>query len=325
MTACFESYGASYTFSENEKAVRAVTGDNPTPQQINELICSKFDVPNFNFTDPSAFKFASSSYNLATSECFVNFAVLKPVGSLKPGDVYKAKIFLQTRKISPQPLTDSQLQRIIEPIAQQNPEAVLHDANLSDSDWSSPKVHVLPGTLVNSQPFTDPSDNKAKQARWQFYDCGQNESCVKETLIDRPDLQPNSPAAPLPNTPPAPGTGGGTAPGTGNQTGNDQPPPFDLCKEHPEILACQQMGQPDPSQFDDIKIPVRVDDTTWTEDIFLPSTGTCPAPKTFHVMGRPVEVSYQPLCSFMESIRFAVLICFILSAAYISFGALKQG
>lgn len=228
-------------------------------------------------------------------------------------------------------LTPAEYERIVSPLLQQRPEAILEAAQLPDSEWSQPKVHVLPGTIVNSQPYTDSKDGKAKQARWQFYDCDDGQSCVQETLIDRPDLQPNSPEAPAPDNPPAngsdtvPGTGGQSGSQSGNQTGTEQPPPFDLCKEHPEILACQQMGQPDPGQFDDIKIPVHVDNRTWQEDLFLPSTGVCPAPKTFHVMGKPVSVSYQPLCSFMETIRFIVLICFIVSAAYISFGGLKQG
>ncbi|MBH5330387.1 hypothetical protein H9Q10_12055, partial [Eikenella sp. S3360] len=156
-----------------------------------------------------------------------------------------------------------------------------------------------------------------KQARWKFYNC-PNGVCVQETIINRPDLKPNSPEAPAPKNSPAGNTGSGDKPGT------ETPPPFDLCEEHPDILACQGMGDVTGNEFDKIEIPRHVNHETWKPDSFLPANGVCPAPKTFHVFGKQFSVSYEPLCVLMEKVRFIILIGFILMSAYVAFGGLRK-
>ena len=89
-------------------------------------------------------------------------------------------------------------------------------------------------------------------------------------------------------------------------------------------LACQLMGEPDESIFDDIEIPQAVNDTTWQPDNFLPLNGVCPQPKIFHVVGREFRIDYSPLCSFLENVRFMILLAFTVAAAYISFGGLRS-
>lgn len=192
-----------------------------------------------------------------------------------------------------------------------------------------PTVTVIGGAVAQTNPYTDPKDGKPKQTRWDFDDTdGDGDAdTVRETTIDRPDLPPNSPEAPELKPPTDTDTGDGT--GTGDNTGDDEPksdsasqPPFDLCKEHPEILACQKMGEVGDGFFDEIKIPKVTDERTWEEDRFLPSNGTCPAPKVFHVWGKPFQVSYEPLCSLMQQVRFIILIAFIVMSAYLVFGSL---
>ena len=198
------------------------------------------------------------------------------------------------------------------------------EAAASPTEWvktsevqpdGEPKILITDGTVAQSRPYTDPADGKAKQSKWTF----NSDGSVKEVITDRPDLTPDSPQAPKldPNAVPD------------NKTDNpdkktqpaSQPAPIDLCKEHPEILACQELGEPDPSDFD-IKIPEKVDDTTWKPDNFLPSDGVCPQPKIFHVLGKPFSVSYEPLCEIMRRARFIILIAFTLMSAYIVFGSL---
>ncbi|SPY01589.1 tspB protein [Neisseria meningitidis] len=60
------------------------------------------------------------------------------------------------------------------------------------------------------------------------------------------------------------------------------------------------MGKPEEGMFDDIKIPQVTDEKTWDSDNFLPPNGVCPQPKSFNIWGRPVQISYEPLCVFME-------------------------
>lgn len=98
-----------------------------------------------------------------------------------------------------------------------------------------------------------------------------------------------------------------------------------LCDVFPNILACDKMGKPEEGMFDSIKISQITDDTTWNTDNFLPPNGVCPQPKSFNIWGRPVQISYEPLCVFMQNIRFAVLLGFIIMSAFIVFGSLRKG
>lgn len=98
-----------------------------------------------------------------------------------------------------------------------------------------------------------------------------------------------------------------------------------LCEVFPNILACDKMGKPEEGMFDSIKIPHVTDDNTWNTDNFLPPNGVCPQPKSFNIWGRPVQISYEPLCVFMQNIRFAVLLGFIIMSAFIVFGSLRKG
>ena len=98
-----------------------------------------------------------------------------------------------------------------------------------------------------------------------------------------------------------------------------------LCDYFPNILACDKMGKPQEGMFDDIKIPQVTDEKTWDSDNFLPPNGVCPQPKSFNIWGRPVQITYEPLCVFMEKVRFAVLLGFIIMSAFIVFGSLRKG
>lgn len=191
-----------------------------------------------------------------------------------------------------------------------------------------PEVEVPAGTVAQTDPYTDPKDGKVKQTRWDF----EGKDRVRETTIERPDLTPGSPEAPELKPPveepqdPNNGDKDKDKDGKDGEEEKDKEPPeqFDLCKEHPDILACQKMGEVEEGFFDDIKIPEITDERTWEEDRFLPSNGTCPAPKTFHVWGKPIQLSYEPLCRFMEMVRFIILVAFILMSAFLVFGSLRK-
>lgn len=210
------------------------------------------------------------------------------------------------------------------------------EADAEPSDWVNTSevkpdeedVTVKGGTVAQTNPYTDPKDGKVKQTKWEFEDKDGDGDAdgVRETTLERPDIPPNSPEAPelKPPTDTDTGTGDDTGDKKEPEPNSASQPPFDLCKEHPEILACQLMGEAEPNVFDDIEIPHVTDDTTWEEDRFLPSNGTCPQPKTFHVFGKPVQLSYEPLCRFMEQVRFIILAAFILMSAYLTFGSLRR-
>lgn len=240
--------------------------------------------------------------------------------SVLKGEDGRAVLSYEIEENKSHPITEQQFQEIIQPYLEKDPEAWVKAADLPESAWGAPKVLITQETVVNSEPYTDPRDGKAKQSLFRLWPCG-NETCASETIKDRPDLKPNSPEAPVAT----PGGEAGDKTGDKDKTDNQQPPPFDLCKEHPDILACQGMGDVKGNEFDDIKIPRHVNQETWKPDSFLPDNGVCPAPKTFHVLGKEFSVSYEPLCVLMEKVRFIVLIAFILMSAYVAFGGLRKG
>ncbi len=239
-----------------------------------------------------------------------------------------------TRYTDLMPLTQAEFDEIVEPIADKDPNRWIEGSKPEEDGEipgiSKPIVTVLDGEVAQSPPYTDPKDGKPKQTRWEFETPpeGEGDPKVREIEIPRPDLTPNSPEAPTADPDDIPKdddtTGDNTTTDDKEQEPKEASAPFDLCKEHPEILACQQMGQPEAGMFDEISIPHVTDDTTWKEDAFLPSDGVCPAPKVFHVWGKAFSVSYEPLCELMRKVRFIVLIAFILMSAYVCFGGLKK-
>ena len=182
--------------------------------------------------------------------------------------------------------------------------------DLTPGSPAAPKTNPTPTPGENGKPGSQPDPN--------------------------PDGSPGSQPDPTPDGSP----GGKDKPDPSNTPeGKDDPKPDDkpkednkpktdgglLCEVFPNILACDKMGKPEEGMFDSIKIPHITDDNTWNTDNFLPPNGVCPQPKSFNIWGRPVQISYEPLCVFMQNIRFAVLLGFIIMSAFIVFGSLRKG
>lgn len=199
-------------------------------------------------------------------------------------------------------------------------------ANLKESDWSEPEVLVFDGEIAQTPPYTDPNTGKPVQAEYRFSNekdsSGNTTTKVDEIIKERPDLKRDSPEAPLPESE----KGDSDTTRTDTDSNKDKPKEeqSDLCKEHPDIMACQKIGEPQSDFFDDIKIPHITDDRTWKEDSFLPQNGICPAPKTFYIFGKSVELSYVPLCRFLGQVRFIILAAFILMSVYLAIGGLRR-
>lgn len=172
------------------------------------------------------------------------------------------------------PLTAERFEEILKPHFEKDAEKIVELAGLPEAEWSQPKVHVLDGTTVNSQPYTD-IDGKPKQATWRFYDCDSG-TCVEEKIIDRPDLQPDSPEAPRLQD----GSGGGSP--TGGTT--DTPAPEEnkpsLCEEYPHIMACDT--QPDASDVE-LEIPEEIVKLDFQPENRFATDGQCPAPVSFDI------------------------------------------
>ena len=219
-------------------------------------------------------------------------------------------------------------------------------------------IKVPSGTVVTIGPFT-PENGKPVQVTITFGQDSKGNTTANVATTQRPDLDPGSPEAPKSKPDGNPDSNPDGKPDKNpddkpdsddkpDKRPDDKPDPDDdpsdkdkrkedkkdekkeeskglLCDFFPDILACDKMGKPEEGMFDDIKIPQVTDENTWNSDNFLPPNGVCPQPKSFNIWGRPVQISYEPLCVFMEKVRFAVLLGFIIMSAFIVFGSLRKG
>ena len=218
------------------------------------------------------------------------------------------------------------------------------------------KVSVPAGTVVTIGPVT-PENGKPVQITITFGQDSNGNTTANVATTQRPDLDPGSPEAPKSKPD---GNPDGNPDGKPDKKPDDKPDSDDkpdkrpddkpdpdddpsdkdkdkrkednkkeeskglLCDFFPDILACDKMGKPEEGMFDAISIPQTTDDRTWSSDDFLPPNGVCPQPKSFNIWGKPVQISYEPLCVFMEKVRFAVLLGFIIMSAFIVFGSLRK-
>ena len=218
------------------------------------------------------------------------------------------------------------------------------------------KVSVPAGTVVTIGPVT-PENGKPVQITITFGQDSNGNTTAEVATTQRPDLTPGGSEAPntKPDPDPTPNPDGkpdkkpDDKPDSDDKPDkrpDDKPDPDDdpsdkdkdkrkednkkeeskglLCDFFPDILACDKMGKPEEGMFDAISIPQTTDDRTWSSDDFLPPNGVCPQPKSFNIWGKPVQISYEPLCVFMEKVRFAVLLGFIIMSAFIVFGSLRK-
>lgn len=130
----------------------------------------------------------------------------------------------------------------------------------------------------------------------------------------RVDLEPVNVPKPTPEPTPETDT---TEPGT-------QPKPEDqqsLCEKHPDIVACQKLGELQPETLQTKTVTLTIEKS----DGFGPSTGTCPAPKTATIMGKQVAFQWDLLCDFANGIRPLLIGFAYLSAALAFMGLTRRG
>ncbi|MBK0396419.1 IgG-binding virulence factor TspB family protein [Kingella bonacorsii] len=173
-----------------------------------------------------------------------------------------------------------------------------------------PKILITDGTIAQSRPYTDPADGKAKQSKWTF----NSDGSVKEVITDRPDLTPDSPQAPKldPNAVPDKKTDN---PDKKTQPAS-QPAPIDLCKEHPDILACDTVPDKPETTDTDFDIPKEEVSLKFTPDNVFPTDGVCPVPVQFQAFGSTFGFSLQPACDLASMLRPMIIAFAWLVAAF---------
>jgi len=90
-----------------------------------------------------------------------------------------------------------------------------------------------------------------------------------------------------------------------------------LCEKHPDILACQNLDQPDEGELAAMDKAVSLSlDAGWGA-----SDAVCPQPKMLQVQGRSIPIPFDLFCTYMQGMRPIVIAMAWLSAAFILIGA----
>ena len=275
---------------------------------------------------------------------------------VKSGSDIRNSISFRLKMRDTEVLTNEKFLQISTPSIDANPTPFVEGTGKPEYNE---KVSVPAGTVVTIGPIT-PENGKPVQINITFGKDSNGNTTAEVATTQRPDLTPGGSEAP--NTKPDPDPNPDGKPdkkpddkpdpdGNPDKRPDDKPDPDDdpsdkdkrkedkkddkkddkkeeskglLCDFFPDILACDKMGKPEEGMFDAISIPQTTDDRTWSSDDFLPPNGVCPQPKSFNIWGKPVQISYEPLCVFMEKVRFAVLLGFIIMSAFIVFGSLRK-
>ena len=272
--------------------------------------------------------------------------------TVKRGSDGRSAISFTLRMRDTEILTNDKFLQISTPSIDGNPTPFVEGAGKPEYKEN---VKVPAGTVVTIGPIT-PENGKPVQVTITFGQDSNGNTTAEVATTPRPDLTPGGSEAPntKPDPDPKPNPDGKPDKKPDDKPDSDDKPdkrpddkpdddPSDkdkrkedkkddkkeeskglLCDFFPDILACDKMGKPEEGMFDAISIPQTTDDRTWSSDDFLPPNGVCPQPKSFNIWGRPIQISYEPLCVFMEKVRFAVLLGFIIMSAFIVFGSLRK-
>lgn len=291
------------------------------------------------------FNFRDCQFDLNGGSCFVN-----------RGNDVRVTVSFRLKMRDTEVLTNEKFLQISTPSIDANPTPFVEGTGKPEYNE---KVSVPAGTVVTIGPVT-PENGKPVQINITFGKDSNGNTTAEVATTQRPDLTPGGSEAPntKPDPDPSPNPDGKPdkkpddkpdPDGNPDKRPDDKPDPDDdpsdkrkedkkedkkddkkeeskglLCDFFPDILACDKMGKPEEGMFDAISIPQTTDDRTWSSDDFLPPNGVCPQPKSFNIWGKPVQISYEPLCVFMEKVRFAVLLGFIIMSAFIVFGSLRK-
>lgn len=95
----------------------------------------------------------------------------------------------------------------------------------------------------------------------------------------------------------------------------------DICVEHPEILACQKLGEQDDDQELNAKDKQVGSITPW--GAFGPSSGSCPV-FSASFLGHTIPLDFKLVCDGLSWMRPAVLGVAWLMAAFIFIGGVKR-
>ena len=235
-------------------------------------------------------------------------------------------------------ITQAEFDDIMIPVADKNPTPYVNASGDGEGNIpgaSKPEVYLLPGQIVQSDPYTNPQTGLPEQARWETSDDPSApgvKSKVRETITPRPDLKPDSPEAPRAK-PPQKEKEDPDKDGKSDTDGKKSRQPSDtkdLCEKHPDILACDPVPKDKRSASEpDFSIPTQAVDLTFSPDSIFPENGVCPAPVQFEVSipfsgSKSFALDYQWICAVAAKLRMLLIAVAWLVVAVLVTKSIKQ-
>ena len=237
-------------------------------------------------------------------------------------------------------ITQSEFDDIILPEADKNPTPYVNASGDGEGNIpgaSKPEVYLLPGQIVQSDPYTNPQTGLPEQARWETSDDPSApgvKSKVRETITPRPDLKPDSPEAPRVKPPQREKEETDKErDGKSDNDGKKSRQPSDtkdLCEKHPNILACDPLPKDKQSASEPrFSVPEEVVDLKFSPDSIFPEDGVCPAPVQFEVSipfsgSKSFALDYQWICSVAVKLRMLLIAVAWLVVAVLVTKSIKQ-
>ena len=187
--------------------------------------------------------------------------------------------------------------------------------NSAPASFSYVGVTANSGAKVDTDPYTDPIDGKAKQTTIIINEDGK--SATLQHIL-RPDLQGQTDVAPVPTPIPDTDSDNETKPeptpaSTPLQCDSDKYPDSLGCVDTTEEIEEASMVIPQETVPLDFQV----------KNYITSSTGTCPQGSQFTLnffSTHTYEFSFEPVCRFAEMIKYALWVCSWLIAYYIVIG-----
>lgn len=160
-----------------------------------------------------------------------------------------------------------------------------------------PSKEIGPGNQPWNQPGVRVVPAPVPGSPWQ----------VDLQPVDRPVATPDPDPNPKPDT-------------DGNPDDKPKEKEPGLCEMYPDIVACQKLGNIDAKELPKKTVSLSID-----KQNIGPENGTCPAPRQFEIMGKPMAFQWDLLCDFANGIRPLLVGFAWLSAALAFIGLTRRG
>jgi Neisseria meningitidis TspB protein len=181
------------------------------------------------------------------------------------------------------------------------------------------------GKMIRDDPRTWPGAlNNPEGKPYLTPELLQQQESLRQQLQDQYGLQLNPTVNPSPNPNGAPQTNPNVVPNSpSNPSTQTQPMQLQFplfCTWAPKVCELADWFREDPEAEADVDTPevsLPLDVPVFTSSI---GGGSCPAPIGVTVLGAPIEFSYQPMCTLAGYLRYVIIACSLLGAAYIISG-----